>query len=130
MNRAFHIVIGLAVAVHMVLGCCSHHAHGSHPANIPSVESSCDCGSHGHNEGGEPYDHQSGDQGCDGNQCVFTRPESGSASQVTVGMDCLPLICCVAPIPPGMNGIDTLYMMPHHCGPPIPLHLLNQALLL
>jgi hypothetical protein len=29
-----------------------------------------------------------------------------------------------------MNGIDTVDTMPHHCGPPIPLHLLNQALLL
>jgi hypothetical protein len=29
-----------------------------------------------------------------------------------------------------MNGIDTVHTLPHHCGTPIPLHLLNQVLLI
>lgn len=129
MNRAFHIGIGLTLAVHMVFGCCSHHAHGSRPASSPSVENSCDCDHHEHKPGGEPGNHRSGDQGCDGDQCVFTLPNSGNASQVTIGADCLPLIH-VVPTLPGMNGIDTLDRTPPHCGSPIPLHLMNQALLL
>lgn len=129
MSRVLRFGIMLTVAVHMVLGCCLHHAHGSHPADSPSVEDSCGCGHHGHEEGTEPSDHQSSDHGCDGDQCVFTLPESGSAAQLTVGLDCLPCIC-VAPTLPGMNGIDSVDTRLHQCGPPIPLHLLNQVLLI
>jgi len=129
MSRVFHIAIVLAVTVHMVFGCCLHHAHGSQPADSPSVQNSCDCGHHGHEGGGEPCDHQSGDQGCDDGQCVFTLPESGSASQVTIGMNCLPVFC-VMPALPGMDGINTADTVLHHCGPPISLHLLNQVILI
>jgi len=129
MNRAFHIAVLLAVAVHTVFGCCFHHAHGSHPANSPIVEDSCACGHHGHEEGGEPRDHRSGDQECDDDQCVFTLPGSSNAFQVMIGADCLPLVR-VAITLSGMNGIDTVDTMPRHGGPPIPLYLLNQALLL
>jgi hypothetical protein len=131
MNRAFHIGIVLAVAAHMVCGCCLHHAHGStSQSDDPvSVDSICPCEHHGHQHEGQPSDHRSGDQECDGSKCVFTLPGSGNSSPVTIGGDFLPFIY-VEPILPGMNGIDSVDTVPHHCGPPIPLHLLNQVLLI
>lgn len=131
MNRAFHMGMMLAVAVHMVFGCCLHHAHASGPrSGLPvSVDATFPCEHHGHQHKGQPGDHRSGDPGCHGDKCVFTVPESGNASLVTVGADSL-LFVCVVPIPPEMNGIDTVDTMPHHCGLPVPLHLLNQVLLI
>lgn len=129
MNRAFQIGTVLTLVVHMGCGCCLHHAHGSRAANPPSLESPCAWDHGGHEGGREPCDHRSGDQGCDGERCVFTLPEPGNASQVAIGAGCLSLIR-VPPIVPGLNGIDTVDTMPRRCGPPVPLHLLNQALLL
>lgn len=129
MNRAFHIGIMLAVAVHMVFGCCSHHAHGSHPADSAYVAKPCECAHHGHEGAGEPADHRPGDRGCDDNHCVFTVPESSDASQAAIGADGVSFIC-VVPIMPGLNGIDSVDTIPHHCNPPVPLHLLNQVLLI
>jgi len=131
MNCAFHMGVMLAVAVHMVFGCCLHHAHASGPRiGLPlSVDATCPCGHHDHQHEGLPGDHRSGDQDCDGDKCVFTLPKSGNSSLVTVGANSLPFIC-VMPTPPEMDGIDTVDTMPHHCGLPVPLHLLNQVLLI
>lgn len=119
------------VLAHMACGCCLHHAHayGLQSGGTPTVETSCPCDHHGHEDGGEPADHQPCDQGCHHDQCVFARVESGGNSQVSIGAYCLPFVA-VAPNPPSLNGIDTADSTAHHFGPPIPLHLLNQALLL
>lgn len=127
MNRAFHFGIALVVAVHMVCGCCLHHAHGStfRGDDLVSVGTTCPCEQHV----GQLNDHRSGDQECDGSKCVFTLPEPSNSFQVTIGAVFLPLIC-IERILPGMNGIDTAHTLPRHCGTPIPLHLLNQVLLI
>lgn len=131
MNRALHIGIVLAVAAHMVFGCCLHHAHGatSRSDDPVSVDATCPCEHHGHQHEGQPSDHRSGDQKCDGSKCVFTLPESGSAAQLTVGLDCLSCIC-IAPTLPGMNRIDSVDTLLHQCSPPVSLHLLNRVLLI
>ncbi len=131
MYRAVHNVVLFALLVHMVFGCCLHHAH-SHPlpsGNEPCAETACPL-HHGHDQAnGEPRQHRPGDSGCDGSRCVFTRPESGDTPQASIGAHYLPP-SCIVPRPPALSGIDTADTTPHHFGPPIPLHLLNQALLL
>jgi hypothetical protein len=131
MYRVVRSVVLSAVLVHMVFGCCWHHAHafGSQAGDTSVVETSCPCGHHGHEDSSEPGDHRSGDQGCDGDQCVFTLPETGSTYRVTIGADCLPFIYSL-PTSPAVIRIDSADITPHHLSPPIPLHLLNQALLL
>jgi hypothetical protein len=131
MHRAVHVISMLLVLAHMACGCCLHHAHayGLQSRGTPAAETSCHCSHHGHEDGGEPGDHQPCDQGCDHDQCVFARVQSGGTSQVSIDADCVPLVS-VVPSPPSANGIDTADSTEHHFGPPIPLHLLNQALLL
>ena len=121
-----------AVLVHMVFGCCWHHAHAyeTHLGEKASlVETPCGCDRHGHESSGQPYKHGSHHGGCDGAQCVFTRAESGQTAQGSIQAHCLPLMC-VVPGPAAVNGIGAGISALHHSGPPIPLHLLNQALLL
>ncbi len=124
MNRVVHIGMILTVSVHMVFGCCSHHVHGAHPVNTSSVASSCPCDQHGNQEGDAPCNQQ-----CGRNRCVFISPDTGDSCQVTIGADCLPVICS-APTLPGMNETGTVVALPHLCESLISLHLLNQAFLL
>jgi hypothetical protein len=129
MNRTFHFGIILAVSVHMLCGCCLHHAHGSQPVNSEQVVNSCACENHGHERSSNPCDHRSGNHGCGGDQCVFTISELDSASQAATDLNCLPFIGVVS-ILPEMDRSDAVDAIPHYCGPPIPLHLLNQVLLI
>jgi len=146
MYRVVRAIAMFVVLAHLACGCCLHHAHayGSQPSDTPPVETTSPCGHHGHEHGGgpchhqpsdhqpsdhQPCDHQPCDHGCDHDQCVFARIESGGTSQVSIDAFCVPLVS-VIPIPPPVDGIDSSDKTPHHLGPPIPLHLLNQTLLL
>lgn len=131
MYRVLHKVVLFVLLVHMVFGCCLHHAH-SHPlqpADEPCVETTCPW-HHGQDDGnGQPPQHRPGGNGCEGGRCVFTRPESGDTPQASLGAPCVPSICTV-PGPSALRGIDTADTAPDPFGPPVRLHLLNQALLL
>ena len=136
MNRAFHIAIVLVVAAHMLCGCCLHHAHaygGRSDVKALSVEASCPC-HHGSAEPGQSCDHTSQHQPCDGDRCVFTRRDLNDAPDVSIGHGSLNPLC----VSPGtgtsgtgtLGGIDRVNASLGKLGSPIPLHLLNQALLL
>jgi len=131
MNRAFHIGIVLAVAVHMLCGCCFHHAHaygGPSDTKALTVETSCPC-HHGSTEPGQFCDHTSQHQQCHENRCVFTRPDSNDAPDLSIDHGCLNPVC-VSPGTAMLSGIDRVDSRLGNLGEPIPLHLLNQALLL
>ena len=131
MYRVVRTIAMIMVLAHLACGCCLHHAHafGLQPSDTPAVETSCPCGHHEHEDGSEPGDHQPFDQGCHHDQCEFARVESGGTSQVLIDACCVPLVS-VVPMSPPVNRIDAGDRTPHHLGPPIPVHLLNQALLL
>jgi len=131
MYRALHIGVMLAVSVHMVLGCCLHHAHAWGPRiDLPlSVDAACPCERHGHLHEGQPGDHDDKQRGCDEAPCTFTRPGSSGDGDLLAGLQCLPLISCLPPLS-ALSGIDTADLAPGRFGASIPLHLLNQALLL
>jgi hypothetical protein len=132
MNRAFHAVAMLAVAGHMLFGCCLHHAHAlGSPADLPvSVNAVCPCEHHhGHQQEPQPRDEGGNPQGCDEAPCAFTRPDSSESGDVSGGLPCLSLVSCLPslPTPAGTYVVDSVSS---RFGAPIPLHLLNQALLL
>jgi len=131
MNRAFHFGAVLTVAVHMVFGCCLHHAHASgRQVDLPdSVDAACPCEHHGHQHERQPCDHSNGPEGCDEGQCTFIRPDSPGNSDLLAGFQCLPLISCLPPLPM-LSETDTAELAPSRLGAPIPLHLLNQVLLI
>jgi len=136
MNRAFHIGIVLAVLTHMVCGCCMHHAKAAGPRadRASSVDVACSCEHHGHAHAGHAGDsrsrHNGGNHpGCDGGHCTFTRPDVSGSNSLFEGLQCLPLFFCVS-LRPTLGEIESVGLAPSRFGPPISLHLLNQALLL
>lgn len=131
MNRAFHTGMTLAVVAHMVFGCCLHHAHASgEPSDTKAlaVEASSPC-RHGSAGPDQSRDHTSPHQQCGGDRCVFTRPDPNDAPDLSIGHGYLNPVC-VSPGIPTLGGIDRVDSRLGNLGEPIPLHLLNQALLL
>jgi len=132
MNRAFQIGIMLAVAIHMVGGCCLHHAHahgGLSDTKGFAARASCPCHHRGSVETDGCCDHPSQPQQCDGHKCVFTRPDPSDAPDLSIGHGCLNPVC-VSPGLPTLRGIDRGDSRLGEPGQPIPLHLLNQVLLI
>ncbi len=131
MNRAFHIWIVLAVAAHMLCGCCLHHAHAYGAPSDPepsAVEASCPC-DHESPGAGQSCDNTSQHQPCDGERCVFTRPDTNSFPDLSIGSDGLDRVyispCILTP-----SGIARVDSSLGKMGAPIALHLLNQVILL
>ncbi len=131
MNRTFHIGIVLAMAVHLLCGCCWHHAHAFSPRiDSPlSVEATCPCEHHGHPHEGQPGDHGKEQGRCDEGPCTFMRPDSSGSSDFSADLQCLSLASCL-PLLPQLSRIDTTDFVPSRFGTSISLHLLNQAFLL
>lgn len=132
MNRAFQIGIMVAVAVHIVSGCCWHHAHAADfPTDLPSsVEApGCPCEHYGHRHQGQTCDHGSKEHGCNEGSCIFTRPDSPESSDLLAGLQGFALISCV-PAGPTLSGIDIACPAAGRFAAAIPLHLLNQVLLI
>jgi len=131
MNCAFHIVVVLAVALHALCGCCVHHAHargGPSDTKALTVKASCKC-HHGCVGPDQSCDHTLQQQQCDEVRCVFTRPDSNNAPDLSIGHGCVNPVC-VLPGISTLSGIDEVDSSPENPGEPIPLHLLNQAILL
>ena len=132
MNRASHIGIVLAAVAHMLCGCCLHHVHASGPrTDLPlSVDATRPCDEHhGHQHEGQFCDHSSEHHQCDGGRCVFTRADSDDTPDLSIGHGCLNPVC-VLPGTSALRGIDRVDSSLGEPGALIPLHLLNQALLL
>ena len=131
MNRAFHFGAVLAVAVHMVFGCCVHHVHasGTEADLPPSIDATCPCEDHGHQHEGQPCDDGDHHEGCEVGPCTFTRPDSFGISNLLAGFQCLPTVLCLPPLA-APSGVDTASAALSGLSAPIPLFLLNQVLLI
>lgn len=131
MNRTVHMGIVLAVVVHMAAGCCLHHAHAhgrSSGRKALAVEASCP---RHHGSGGPDRSchHPSHPKQCDEDKCVFARPDSDDTPDLSIGHGCLNPVC-VSPGLSTLSGIDRADSSLGELRPPIPLHLLNQVLLI
>ncbi len=148
MNRVFHIGIVLAVAVHMLCGCCLHHAHahgGRSNTRVSAVETGC-CQHHdgsqheranarGSSASGNvalalvPPDGSSDHQHCDGAHCVFTRPDSNDSFVMLTGAAdaTQEFVFLVAPT---RNVLEFATAAFWHPGITLRIHLKNQAFLL
>ena len=74
-KRILTAVTLTAVTIHVLLGCCWHHAHES---GLDSIESTvtpiASCQGHDHSSRSEPadgHDHHSGHEPCDSADCFF-----------------------------------------------------------
>ncbi|MGM0489944.1 MAG: hypothetical protein ACQESR_24705, partial [Planctomycetota bacterium] len=125
-----------AIAVHMVCGCCWHHAHASHAPldSARAVEPTCPCDGYGHQHEGRPSDPAGSDsgsheQGCDEGPCTFIRQGSSDSSDVLVDVYCIPLNARFTSLS-AFSGMDTRNLDFGCFDEPVPLHLRHQVLLI
>jgi hypothetical protein len=131
MHRIVHSLAACVVLLHILGGCCWHHAHAestgccehsSHPAEANDLaEGDQDCTGQG--------SHHSKD-GCHEAGCVFVAPELRGVVIVVRSVQGLSGPCPdVFAAASTISGRDPLGVPPSGSGPPLRLHLLNQVLL-
>ena len=136
MHRLTHILACVTVVLHMVVGCCWHHAHAArigHCRESLQAVAYPSCDDHGHGDhhacpGEPPHDH---DHGCDTAPCVFVVPETGGT--VRIGT-----IQPLGFLPPDVDTArPTTHLAGHRADAPqfrlradLRLHLVNQVFLL
>ncbi len=129
-NRAFHMGFVLAVTAHMLFGCWLHHAHayGLRDTTIPGVDAPLAC-PHRPTGPNHTCSTPSERRKCDGAKCVFTRPEPDDTPDLSLGHSGLTLVC-VSPSIPASEDLARCDSQRGEPGLVIPLHLLNQVLLI
>ncbi len=136
MQRFVQIVTILAVLAHALFGCCSHHAHATHPVGKLSTLATPDLHDHSapHRHDGTscPDEEHSKGTGCDAGQCAFAcsaSPTSGRLLQDRHFQTFLPIDSGSVD-----SRITDAAAVARSTGGPCPLparaHLLNQVFLL
>jgi hypothetical protein len=135
MGEFYRILTAAMLAVHLMVGCCSHHAHACDNKDRPSLAHS-DASHDGDQcpESGDDYSHH-GPQNCQGERCSYLAPtvspnqtvsDSLTLSFQTVFMalpdDQLPLV--------GFGPEQQLSLAAGRLLLPVRLHLANQVLLI
>ncbi len=89
-------MLGLALAMHAVLGCCWHHAHAANP-RVGDTDSPSECGCQHHQHGPaqtEPRSQPDGDRQapecCFHDSCVYLRAERAPELDLAGCFDLLP----------------------------------------
>ena len=127
MHRVVRSLALVSVLVHMVCGCCSHHAHAQSPdccrqsAHAPDL-----CLGAEHDEHGpEPCSDERA-------ECVFVVPKSGAAAGLSVFATVQPTVTAGSLCRAVFSEADVRRHGPRRIGlgPPVRAHLLNQVLLL
>ena len=140
--------------VHMVFGCCLHHAHSCVASCCESPEPAaqgCGCRVHRHDVEGRDgpenqhkhpqqgddkphredasHEHSSGDHRCDGPSCVFVRT-TDAAEWLLEEFALSPAAEFQEREPVGAPSNDGSFCRPMPSGPPLRTHLLYQILLI
>lgn len=131
-----HLTAAL-LAMHTVLGCCTHHEHacGHECDSAASVESPDDAHTGHGDDACDTADSEShenhGPHDCQGSTCVFVRPAEDGAFSAAFQFD-LPSFACVAYESSSAHAPAGSW--PHFTAdallPPLRLHLAHQVLLL
>jgi hypothetical protein len=136
MHRLTHILACVTVVLHVMGGCCWHHAHAACPGDCresPQAVACRSCDDHGHGDhhactGEHRHEH---DHGCDAAPCVFVVPETGGPLQIAPvqPLAALPAVVHVT-CPPTHVAAHPVNSPHFHLSAGLRLHLVNQVLLL
>ncbi len=143
MHRVVYILTFTALSVHILFGCCLHHAHtfdAAHESQGLVTAVSCTCSAHGHGEKEGPdkqdgheqdghHDRDSHHRHCDGGTCVFMRADSVDAPDLSIGQNSL-ATASVSACPASTSCFQRADARLEWVGAAIPIHLANQAFLL
>ena len=130
MRRFADRLVLASFLVHLVFGCCIHHARVmSASAHSVGVETSCPCQHHEQEPGGQHEQPQHHDHECDGQTCVFTRAKTVDAPGPSTDRNFVALTGDLPELLQLCRG-DAAESGCRDVGTSVALHLLNQAFLL
>jgi hypothetical protein len=132
-----HNLSAAILVVHLVVGCCAHHAHDcpqtceARHSEGTGDDAGTPCDGHSHNEQGQTNDHHHGPDECRGVKCSFVR-----AANDTIAKAILQL--CQAQVAPLLDDVSAspgILSEQHFFAAgrlllPVRLHLANQVLLI
>ena len=127
MHRLTAYLTTTLLFAHTLLGCCSHHAHGSiGPASAPF------CQVQHQDDNGAKCDHShKGDPICEGNKCVFVRPVRVQPGDFVAWSQFAWVLTSLGDLGAAMGTSPaSLPLSPHGQMLPVRLHLANQVLLI
>ena len=85
--KLFHSLSAAILVVHLMVGCCAHHAHdcpqtcdARHPAETGD-DSGSPCDRHSHDEQGQSENHHHAPQECHGVKCLFVRTTNDTTAK-------------------------------------------------
>jgi hypothetical protein len=136
MHRLTHILACVTVVLHIMGGCCWHHAHAACPGDCcesPQAVACRSCDDQGHGDHHAcPGEHPGkDDHGCDTAPCVFVVPETESPVKIAPAQP-------LGVLPPDVDTArPAIHVAAHPAQAPqsrlgagLRLHLVNQVLLL
>jgi len=130
MSRLFRILTAVVFAVHLMVGCCWHHAHACESKDdVQPTHWQCPDSHSGSHDGDKDHsDH--GPQDCQGSQCSFVA--SSSPNSHSFAQSSQPFVTVLLTDQPSLVGISS----EQHCFPTgrlllsVRLYLVNQVLLI
>lgn len=135
MRRVVGIMAFAGVLIHILGGCCLHHAHAdSLPSDPPQASHSCPCsGHHKHAPESSEDEHSRPDSHeCDRHGCIFVVRQPGTSVQrcMTWHQHLPVVVGCLDPAQVSQADARWLIAPAILPNPPVRLHLLNRILLL
>ena len=124
------------LVVHLVVGCCVHHAHdcpqtcdAGHSEGMGDEGAPCD--GHSHGEQGQTTDHHHGTDECQGVKCAYVRTANDTIAKVLLQ----PRLVHVTPVLDEDSVLQGVFSEQHTLNSgrlllPVRLHLANQVLLI
>ena len=135
-KRILTAVTLAAVTIHVLLGCCWHHAHESDLDSFTSTASliaNCQCHDHSsHSEPADGHDHHSGHESCDSVDCFFYSAENSDLDLFVASAFCLPVTgdVCFASLLDSVRRTRGTELSVGSFQLPEPLHALKQVWLI
>lgn len=130
MSRLFRILTAVVFAVHLMVGCCAHHAHAcDSKGDVQPAHGQCPDSRSGSHEGETDHsDH--GPQDCQGSPCSIVA--STSPSSHAFAQSSLPFVTVLLTDQPSLVGIDSEqhFFATGWLLLPVRLHLANQVMLI
>jgi len=133
MSRLFRILTAVVFAVHLMVGCCAHHAHAcdsqdQSPPAQGAVTTDGQC--HESPDSGEGAGHPHGPQDCQGDKCSFVLPSQPANNSFVQPLQAFVIVLLTDQSFFVGTGSEQCFFATGWLLLPVRLHLANQVMLI
>jgi hypothetical protein len=127
MAMFFRLLTAATLAIHLLVGCCAHHAHAASAAS-PRHETNVDACCGHHEQSGDSHSER---HGCENEKCSFLRSSDDSPAKFVFQVHRPSVALWHDASVPRLPGIQAAGIFPaDDLFPPLRLHLAHQVLLI